>query len=194
MSNDQLKPATLSGPKGEGVPIVSCGYAVEAANSVVPVEALERLCGSFQRSARRWEIIVYPSVVALMAMMAGAFVFIYTLTRDVRELAFQIQPQLGTNINKVAESVSQLSSSLDQMSRNIETMRGRMEVMSVDVSTMAKQMVYMKDLDTLTAQMTQMNASMFAMNAQADAMRWNMQTMNRTIGKPMSMFNNFMPW
>ncbi|MGO9547551.1 MAG: hypothetical protein ACLPPF_22515 [Rhodomicrobium sp.] len=195
MSDDQQKPAKglPFGPRGESVPL-SCGLAVEAVQSVVPIEALERLCSSFQRSARRWEIIVYPSIVAVIAMMAGAFFFIYSITRDMRDMALQIQPEIGVNINKVAESVSQLSTSLDRMSRNVDTMRTRMETMSADMNWMSKQMVYMKNLDTMTQQMTQMNTSMNAMNAQADAMRWNMQSMNRSIGRPMSMFNSFMPW
>jgi len=155
---------------------------------------LEKLCTTFQRSARRWEVIVYPSIVALIAMVAGAFFFIYTLTNDMRGMALQIQPQVGLNLVRVADSISQLSASLDQMSRNIDTMRSRMETMSADVSSITKQMDYMKNLETMNAQMAQMNTSMYGMNQQADAMRWNMQTMNRTIGKPMQMFNGFIPW
>jgi methyl-accepting chemotaxis protein len=168
--------------------------AVEAMQSMVPIEALEKLCTSFQRSARRWEVIVYPSIVAFIAMMAGAFFFIYTITSDMRDLALQMQPQVGYNLIKVADSVSLLSKSLDQMSRDIELMRVKMETMSADVSSIAGQMAYMKNLEVMNAQMAQMNATMFGMNAQADAMRWNMQSMNRSIGKPMSMFNSFMPW
>ncbi len=189
----KIEKSGLFGPSGEGTPVL-CAHAVDAANSVVPIEALEGLCNSFQRSARRWEIIVYPSIIALIAMMAGAFFFIYTLTRDMRDLALQMEPQLGLSIIRVADSISLLSTSLDQMSRNIDTMRARMETMSTDVSSMSKQMDHMRNLETMTAQMAQMNASMYSMNAQADAMRQNMQSMNRSFGKPMSMFNTFMPW
>jgi methyl-accepting chemotaxis protein len=182
----------LKPPAGE-IQSAHCD-AVEAMQSMVPIEALEKLCTSFQRSARRWEVIVYPSIVAFIAMMAGAFFFIYTITSDMRDLALQMQPQVGYNLIKVADSVSLLSKSLDQMSRDIELMRVKMETMSADVSSIAGQMAYMKNLEVMNAQMAQMNATMYGMNAQADAMRWNMQSMNRSIGKPMSMFNSFMPW
>ncbi len=175
----------------EPAPPAGCDLATEALNTVFPADALDRFSSTFERSARRWEIIVYPSIVALIAMVGGAFFFIYTLTRDMRELALQIQPQLGYNIDKVAASVWQLSSSLDQMSRNIDTMRTKMENMSADVGAISRQMVYMK---TMTEQMNVMNANMAAMAVQTDAMRWSMQSMNYSIGKPMSMFNNFMPW
>jgi methyl-accepting chemotaxis protein len=194
MSEDEVKvlsKAAAEKPSPEASMPAGCGFATEAVNTALPVEALERFSGTFERSVRRWEIIVYPSIVALIAMVGGAFFFIYSLTRDMRDLALQIQPQLGYNIDKVAASVYQLSSSLDQMSQNIDTMRVKMEKMSADVSAISTQMTYMK---IMTEQMSVMNASMVAMTAQTDAIRWNMQSMNRSIGKPMAMFNNFMPW
>ena len=194
MSDDEAKErCNVSTGKASSEPFspASCGLATEAVSAVFPADALDRFSSTFERSARRWEMIVYPSVVALIAMVGGAFFFIYTLTRDMRELALQIQPQLGYNIDKVAASVYQLSSSLDQMSHNIDTMRIKMETMSADMGAIAGQMVYMK---TMTEQMTAMNGSMIAMTAQTDAIRWSMQSMNHSIGKPMSMFNSFMPW
>ncbi len=183
VSSDKASSETLSPASG--------GVATEAVNSLFPADALDRFSSTFERSARRWEIVVYPSIVALIAMVGGAFFFIYTLTRDMRELALQIQPQLGYNIDKVAASVYQLSSSLDQMSHNIDTMRIKMEAMSADVSAISGQMVYMK---AMTEQMGVMNASMMAMTAQTDAIRWSMQSMTHSIGKPLSMYNSFMPW
>jgi methyl-accepting chemotaxis protein len=194
MSDEEAKqPINVATDKesSQTFPPASCGLAAEAVNSALPVDALDRFSATFERSARRWEIIVYPSVVALIAMVGGAFFFIYSLTRDMRELALQIQPQLGYNIDKVAASVYQLSSTLDQMGQNIDMMRTKMEAMSTDVSAISTQMAYMK---TMTEQMNVMNGSMTAMTAQTDAIRWNMQSMNHSIGKPMSMFNSFMPW
>ena len=172
----------------------SCSYAEKAVASVMPVQAIDRLSHQFQRSAKRWEMIIYPSVVALILLVAGAFFFIYTLTRDMREMAMQMQPQLGEHLNRVAEAVTQLSSSLDQMSHNIDTMRVKIEVMSSDVSKISKQMSYMQNLDAMNQQMAQMNANMAVMTANTEAMRWNMQTMNQSISRPMSMMNSFMPW
>lgn len=172
----------------------SCGLAVQAVNSAVPIESIERLCTTFQRSAHRWEMIIYPSVIMLILMVAGAFFFIYKLTSEMRNLALQMQPEMGIHLNKVADSVGQLSSSLDQMSRNIDTMRVRIENMSTDVSKISKQMVYMENLQTMNQQMAQMNQAIYVMAAHTDSMRWNMQTMNRSISRPLSMMNSFMPW
>jgi methyl-accepting chemotaxis protein len=192
LADGQLGPPQAQAAQ-EG-PMVPCSMAIEAVRSTVPLEAMDKLCTSFQRSARRWEFIVYPSIVAFVAMMGGAFFFIYTVTHELRDLALQIQPQLGANIIKVAESVTQLTDSLNQMNRNIDTMRARIETMSTDIGSMNTQMAYMKNIETMSTQMAQMNSTMYRLNAQADAMRWNMQTMNHSISKPMSMFNSFMPW
>ncbi len=187
MSEDEARNVSPDNVSSKILPPASCGLAAETLSSTLPMEALDRFSSTFERSARRWEIIVYPSIVALIAMVGGAFFFIYSLTRDMRELALQIQPQLGYNIDKVAASVWQLSSSLDQMSQNIDTMRIKMEKMSADVGSISTQMVYMK---AMTEQMGAMNVSMVAMTAQTSAMRWSIQSM----GKPMSTFNSFMPW
>jgi hypothetical protein len=39
-----------------------------------------------------------------------------------------------------------------------------------------------------------MNQAIYLMAQSTDSMRWNMQTMNRNISRPMSMMNSFMPW
>lgn len=196
--HDQQATAGAAGssalPSRRGSPTPSCAVAVDALNSVVPVEAIERLCTTFQRSARRWEMIIYPSVIMLILMIGGAFFFIYKLTSEMRGLAVQMQPEMGLHLNKVAESVGQLSTSLDRMSRNIDTMRIRIEAMSTDVGKISKQMVYMENLQTMNQQMAQMNQAIYIMTAHTNSMRWNMQTMNNSIARPMSMMNSFMPW
>lgn len=197
-NSDRVGPASTPAPQcaalAAGASPASCGLAVDAVNSVMPIEAIERLCTTFQRSARRWEMIIYPSVIMLILMIAGAFFFIYKLTSEMRGLAVQMQPEMGLHLNRVAESVGQLSTSLDKMSRNIDTMRVRIEAMSNDVGKISKQMVYMENLQTMTQQMAQMNQSIYVMTAHTNAMRWNMQNMNNSISRPLSMMNSFMPW
>ncbi len=196
MSDDQANTSASSQPRPKSGDLLAATgeQGAKLAALAVPGDALDRLGKVFERSARRWEMIVYPSIIALIALVGGAFFFIYTLTRDMRDLALQIQPQIGLNISKVADSVTVLSTSLDQMSRDIGTMRSRMEMISDDVNSMNKQMAYMKNLQIMNDQMAQMNASMTVMNAQANAMRSSMQSVNQSIARPMSMFNTFMPW
>lgn len=191
MSGDQDRPA--SGRTGSGGQVVPFPPPTEPAGTV-SVDAFDRLITTFERSARRWEMIVYPSIIMLIVLAAGAFFFIYTLTRDMRGMAMEMQPQMGEHLGKVADAVSQLTTSLDNMSRNIDTMRMRIETMSNDVGKISNQMAYMENLRIMNQQMAQMNQSIYVMTAHFESVRWNMQTMNRQISRPMSMMNSFMPW
>lgn len=47
-------------------------------------ENLERFLCVIERSARQWQIIVYPSMVAFIVLAAFGFYLIYSLTGDVR--------------------------------------------------------------------------------------------------------------
>lgn len=192
MSGDHEKPAT-GRPGGQGGQVVPFPPANDP-GGMGSVEAFDRLINTFERSARRWEMIVYPSIIMLIVLAAGAFFFIYSLTRDMRGMVEAMQPEMGVHLGRVAESVSQLTTSLDNMSRNIDTMRMRIEAMSTDVGKISSQMVYMQNLQVMTQQMAEMNQAIHVMTAHTDSLRWNMQTMNRQISRPMSMMNSFMPW
>lgn len=175
-------------------PIEPCDRAVLAVNSVIPAEALERFCCAFERSAKRWEMIIYPAIFALVLTAAGAFFFVYTLTRDMRAMAERMQPEMGQQLDKVAVSVQQLTQSLDRMSQNIDTIRARMELMAKDINAVSKQMAFMENLQSIDRQMGQMNTAVHAMAYNTDSMRWSVQSMNRNIARPMSFMNSFMPW
>ncbi len=44
---------------------------------------MERLADTFESSAKRWELIVYPSMVAFIVLAVYGFYLVYTLSRDV---------------------------------------------------------------------------------------------------------------
>ena len=47
-------------------------------------KAMERFALSFERSARRWEMIVYPAMIVMMLLAGYGFYQVYTVARDVR--------------------------------------------------------------------------------------------------------------
>lgn len=189
--NPQATPAGSAKPSLP--PLEPCDRAIQAINSTIPAEALERFCCAFERSARRWEMIIYPAILALVLTAAGAFFFVYTLTRDMRAMAERMQPEMGQQLDRVAASVQQLTTTLDRMGQNIDTIRVRMDAMSKDISSVSKQMAYMENLQSIERQMSQMNSAVHAMAYNTDSMRWSVQSMNRSM-RPMSFMNGFMPW
>lgn len=173
--------------------IEPCDRAIAAVNSTLPAEALQSFCRVFERSARRWEMIIYPAILAMVLTAAGAFFFIYTLTRDMRAMMERMQPEIGQQLDRVAGSVQQLTASIDRMSQNIEVIRSKMDTMSKDISSVSKMMTHMETLQSLDRQMAQMNVAIYAMAYNTDSMRWSVQAMNRSM-RPMSFMNSFVPW
>ena len=48
---------------------------------------MDKFATTFEASARRWELVVYPSLLAFIVLAAYGFYLIYTLTGDISRLA-----------------------------------------------------------------------------------------------------------
>jgi TolA-binding protein len=170
--------------------------------------ALERFAKSFESSARRWELIVYPSLFAFIILAAYGFFLIYSLTQDMHTLAVRMDPNMGENMETMADRISVLSVNIESMSKRIEEMRvdigsmtEQVTEMTSYVSRMEKQMVAMtadtgemstklNALDPMLGNMAAMSRAMQSMTASTGQMSWDMYQIKR----PMNMMNQFMPW
>lgn len=158
---------------------------------VAPNEGVERLAVAFERSAKRWEMVAYPAMVIFTLLALYGFYQIYSVTREIRVMAENLQPQMGDHMNRLTDSMQTLTANIAQMSRNIHSMQSRVAEMSNDTRAIAQKMDH---LDNMDKQMASINQSVQAMTVHTDMMRWNMATMNRTIQRPMNFMNSFMPW
>lgn len=127
---------------------------------------MERLATAFESSARRWEMIVYPSLFAFIVLASYGFYLIYSLTHDVASLA---------------RNVSVLTQSIDHMVVNMDSISGNM----ISISG---------DLDRINLSMDTMNRSAQSMAMSIDGMRYQVGAMNYNIGRPISQMSSFMPW
>lgn len=130
---------------------------------------MERLATTFESSARRWEMIVYPSLFAFIVLASYGFYLVYSLTHDVASLA---------------RNVSVLTQSIDRMVINMDSISGNMAEMNTK----------MDELAPIRHNMEAMNESTRSMAMSADGMRYQMGAMNYNIGRPMSQMSSFMPW
>lgn len=160
---------------------------------VIDGDAMERFANIFEASARRWELIVYPAMLAFVVLAAYGFFLIYTLSKDIHTLAQGMDPQMGKNLGNISESVVYLS-------ENIRTMTRRVHDMSVSVDDMASKMVALENLEPMLYNMRGMNGSMAAMNQNmtrmtmtGDAMRYEVGRMGNSM-TPGGFMNNFAPW
>jgi len=155
------------------------------------IGAVERIAIAFERSAKRWEMVAYPAMVIFTLLGLYGFYQIYSVSRDMRALAEQLQPQIGDHMTRLTATMETLTVNISQMSKNIDAMQSRMASMQVDTKMIANQM---RHLDQMDQQLVEMNRSVQAMTTHTDMMRWNMANMNRSIARPMNFVNGFMPW
>ena len=128
--------------------------------------SLETLSNAFMASAKRWEMIVYPSLFAFILLAAYGFYLIYSLTYDVSKVADHMQT-IATNMNDVALN-------MDAVSRNMVVMT--------------------QTVDSQSATMNEMTLHMRHMSASMGQMRYDLSVMNNSVSRPMQFMNTFMPW
>lgn len=142
--------------------------------------AIERLSQAFETSAKRWELIVYPTLFAFIILAAYGFYLVFSLAKDVHYLAISVD----TNMTVMASNIQSMSDNMGQMSSNMRTMAVGVDSMARDVSTLQPMLGSLQNMDRAMQTMTSSTASM----------RDDMSVMNQSISRPMRFMNWFMPW
>ncbi len=142
--------------------------------------AIDRLSQAFETSAKRWELIVYPSLFAFIILAAYGFYLVFSLAKDVHYLAISVD----SNMTVLASNMQSMSDNLGQMTANVRTMAVSVDSISRDVSALEPMLTSMETMDRAMQNMTLTTATM----------RDDMSVMNRNISRPMSFMNSFMPW
>jgi hypothetical protein len=156
------------------------GSGETAANAELNAYAIDRLSQTFETSAKRWELIVYPSLFAFIILAAYGFYLVFSLAKDVHYLAISVD----SNMTVLASNMQSIADNVGQMSSNVRTMAVSVESISRDVSTLEPMLTSMETMDQAIQSMTFTTAHM----------RDDMAVMNRSISRPMTFMNRFMPW
>ncbi|MEO5334714.1 MAG: hypothetical protein H7839_22085 [Magnetococcus sp. YQC-5] len=130
---------------------------------------------SFDKSARRWELIVYPSLFAFIILAMYGFFLIYSLTQDIRTMAASIDPKMGVNMGSLSNNINQLATNVELMSTHLEYISDNMETMSVDMQTLSENM------ENMTDSVTKMNVSVGGMSQSVSGMGGNMKNMDKSL-------------
>ncbi|MCW8889099.1 MAG: hypothetical protein OQL20_00390 [Sedimenticola sp.] len=145
-----------------------------------PVYSMDRLSEAFETSARRWELIVYPSLFAFIILAAYGFFLVFSLAKDVHYLAVSVD----SNMTVLASNMQSVSDNMGHMTANIKVMSGHMAEINEKVGT----------LEPMLATIGSMDRSMESMTHSTYIMRNDLSRMNQNISRPMSFMNTFMPW
>ncbi|MEO5367391.1 MAG: hypothetical protein H7831_13790 [Magnetococcus sp. WYHC-3] len=183
---------------------------------------LNQFAKSFDKSARRWELIVYPSLFAFIVLAMYGFYLILSLTQDIRTMAMAIDPQMESNMGSLSSHIKLLSDNMEMMSEHLAFISDNMETMSQDMQTVAKSVRQMDgsvqgmsaNVSEMTTQIRNIDGHLVVMSKQLDTldpMSRNMASMTEAIQfiggsvgrmgydmrgatRPMSFMNSFMPW
>ncbi len=145
--------------------------------------SMDRLSQAFETSARRWELIVYPTLFAFILLAAYGFYLIFSLAKDVHFLAKSVD----NNMSLMSSNIVSMTDSVSQLSANVRTMAVSVDSMAQDVRT----------LEPMLTSMDSMEESMKAMTVSTHYIQRDMRVMNHNIhdvSRPMTMWNNFIPW
>jgi hypothetical protein len=166
----------IKGGRTPPTPDVDCGAAIARST-------MERFVEGFEKSSRRWEIVVYPAMAAFILLSIYGFYLIYSLTRD---------------LNLIAANMGSMSANIQIMTSKMDTMDVSMSDMSGKLDTLQPMLSHMQAMDTSMEKMDRsiqgMEYSTRSMSYSNDQMRHAMQGMNYSVGRPMSIMNSFMPW
>ena len=183
-------------PEGEGDAATGSAEDVSDYNEIVGAttktvhEDITRFLDTFERSARRWEMVVYPAMFAFIILAGYGFFLIYSLTNNMNTIASSFDP-------KMAQHMSTLSENMQEMTENIAMMTDQVHNMSKEMKVISGQMDYLSAMKPISEQMAQMEYSMQRLSGNVEVIRYDMSMMNRNIhdiSRPMNMIDKFVPW
>jgi len=155
--------------------ILSQGYVADAD------VALSRLADTFDKSARRWEMVVYPTMFAFILLAGYGFYLIYHLTHDIAVLS-----------HSVTRMATIVSDATPRVIGDMRDMAHDMRDMSGEIRTMSYQMETLKPMSNNIANMTY---TMSNLNRSVYGMQRDMGGLNRTIsGGPFGFMRDALPF
>ena len=155
-------------------------------------DSMDRFVRSFEKSARRWELIIYPAMLAFVILAAYGFFLIYTLSKDIHFLASSMDPELGKNLSNMSESVNYLSENMSTMTRRIYHMSESMETMADRMGAMEHMGPMLVNMYGINFSAESMNQKMHTISRSMDAMSHDMGGVNDSM-RPMGRMNDLMP-
>jgi uncharacterized protein YoxC len=199
-------------PPSKPGPATPVGATPEQRALVSLESALTSFVTSFERSARRWEMLVYPSVLVFGILGLSGFYLIYSVTQDMHTLARSMDPRMGEHMDIMTLDIREMTATIqqfrqdvvvmvehvDSITQHMAAMRGDIRGMTVFIGSMAEDMDDMAkklaSLEPMLMNIAGMNQAIQTMTANTGVMTRDMSIMNQNVSRPMSFMNSFAPW
>jgi len=172
----------MSEQSGTGNSIPGEAPSLEPASTTVSDASLDKFARVFEASAKRWEVIVYPSLLAFIILAAYGFYLIYSMTSDVHRVTRQM--------DTIVRTMVVVSDNMVRVTDNMTSITANMNTITQEVVHMGKN--FDEGID-IASRMDQKFAVMIPivhrMQIDADVMTHRMQKVTR----PMSFMSNMFP-
>ena len=155
-------------------------------------DAMERFVRVFEASARRWELVVYPAMLAFVVLAGYGFFLIYSLSKDIHIMAQGMDPQMAKHLADMSDSVILLSENIRTMTRRVHKMSGSMEGISEKMDALQHFEPMLVNIRGMNASAAGMSANMERMTSTGDAMNYELGNMGRSM-RPMRLMGDFVP-
>ena len=168
----------MTDPEANGLPVQT-----EEVMGLSMASCMDKFSRTFEASARRWELIVYPSMLAFIVLAAYGFFLIYTLTNDVNRLAGSMEA--------ILVSMQDVSANMNAVSGNVANISGDLSSIASDVGSGSQ------DMNNMLVKMDNINRSVGVMTVPMYQMRSDMGRMSNNIHDatgPMQMVNGIFPF
>lgn len=146
-------------------------------------ECMDKFTEAFQVSARRWELIVYPTLFAFIILASYGFFLIYKLTTNVDRITDQMDSVIESMV-VVSENMVAIADNMNSISTHMALMENELSNQTVSVHSMV-------------GSVERMNHSVAAISGTVYQMRQDMGAMTHqmhNVSRPMNFMNSIFPW
>jgi uncharacterized protein YoxC len=151
--------------------MMECGAAISKSQ-------MERFVESFQKSAWRWEAVVYPALFAFVVLAGYGFFLVYSLTGDMATIARHMDANMGEHMDSMTKNINELTEQISVMSAQIQMMTATMGDISVKLDTLPPMLQHIAVMED---SMTNMNRSMIQITKSVDGMGRSIANMDNSI-------------
>lgn len=151
---------------------------------------MDKFARSFEASARRWELIVYPLLFAFVLLAAYGFFLIYQLTNSVSHITGRMDV-IAERMVVIADDMHQVSKDFNSVTNNMNHITGNIGSMTASMRNQDQAIV------TMSESVERMSQSMSVMSVSVYEMRYDTRSMGRNLQNttgPMRFMNTFVPW
>ncbi|RLA42122.1 MAG: hypothetical protein DRR42_23895 [Gammaproteobacteria bacterium] len=154
-----------------------------------------------ERSSRRWEKLVFPTLIAFILLAGYGFFMVYSMTRDMSIIAQTIELDFRQDVVHIRDDISSMVEQVEMMQETMATISVKMDPLQEFGPLLAE----IKELDDsvgrISGSVDNMDQSVVGMNNSMNNLDDSMYNMGRDVGdmndsfsSPTKMFKRMMPW